>query len=200
MYQTWRKSSWKYSRSTIEDGVAETTKRLRQNCKKSLGKDTMTGHWEIMGLNTEPLIPSWNGFPEEIITKIVEFSGRVGSFVLTSLLAPAPAVISLWVAKWKLVSWLFIHQQTLCFKSLLTKISFLDVPHLWTARSITLERPALLVGLLLVLMLENQETSHVRLTVGTSGCFTIAPTGLTSWTKLVSIPMQLEGRSTISSI
>ena len=43
----------------------------------SLGKDTMTGHWEIMGLNiTEPFDTFWNGFPEEIITKIEEFSGR----------------------------------------------------------------------------------------------------------------------------
>lgn len=36
----------------------------------SLGKDTMTGHWEIMGLNiTEPFDTFWNGFPEEILTK-----------------------------------------------------------------------------------------------------------------------------------
>ncbi|HEM3463296.1 TPA: phosphopentomutase [Streptococcus suis] len=43
----------------------------------SLGKDTMTGHWEIMGLNiTEPFDTFWYGFPEEILTKIEEFSGR----------------------------------------------------------------------------------------------------------------------------
>ncbi|MFM0878188.1 phosphopentomutase [Streptococcus suis] len=43
----------------------------------SLGKDTMTGHWEIMGLNiTEPFDTFWDGFPEEILTKIEEFSGR----------------------------------------------------------------------------------------------------------------------------
>ncbi|KPJ23103.1 phosphopentomutase [Streptococcus phocae subsp. phocae] len=43
----------------------------------SLGKDTMTGHWEIMGLKiTEPFDTFWDGFPEEIITKIEEFSGR----------------------------------------------------------------------------------------------------------------------------
>lgn len=43
----------------------------------SLGKDTMTGHWEIMGLNiTEPFDTFWHGFPEEIITKIEDFSGR----------------------------------------------------------------------------------------------------------------------------
>ncbi|HEL0663750.1 TPA: phosphopentomutase [Streptococcus equi subsp. zooepidemicus] len=43
----------------------------------SLGKDTMTGHWEIMGLNiTEPFDTFWDGFPEEIIQKIEVFSGR----------------------------------------------------------------------------------------------------------------------------
>ncbi|CAM4272454.1 phosphopentomutase [Streptococcus penaeicida] len=43
----------------------------------SLGKDTMTGHWEIMGLNiTEPFDTFWDGFPEEILTKIEAFSGR----------------------------------------------------------------------------------------------------------------------------
>ncbi|KGR73407.1 phosphopentomutase [Streptococcus phocae subsp. salmonis] len=43
----------------------------------SLGKDTMTGHWEMMGLKiTEPFDTFWDGFPEEIITKIEEFSGR----------------------------------------------------------------------------------------------------------------------------
>lgn len=43
----------------------------------SLGKDTMTGHWEIMGLNiTEPFDTFLGGFPEEILTKIEEFSGR----------------------------------------------------------------------------------------------------------------------------
>ena len=36
----------------------------------------MTGHWEIMGLNiTEPFDTFWNGFPEEILTQIEEFSG-----------------------------------------------------------------------------------------------------------------------------
>lgn len=43
----------------------------------SNGKDTMTGHWEIMGLNiTEPFDTFWDGFPEEILVKIEEFSGR----------------------------------------------------------------------------------------------------------------------------
>ena len=44
--------------------------------EKSAGKDTMTGHWEIMGLI---LITRWvfpDGFPQELIRKIEAFSGR----------------------------------------------------------------------------------------------------------------------------
>lgn len=43
----------------------------------SVGKDTMTGHWEIMGLNIDkPFRVFPNGFPEELLEKIREFSGR----------------------------------------------------------------------------------------------------------------------------
>lgn len=43
----------------------------------SVGKDTMTGHWEIMGLNIKkPFRVFPNGFPEELLQKIEEFSKR----------------------------------------------------------------------------------------------------------------------------
>ena len=43
----------------------------------SVGKDTMTGHWEIMGLNIKtPFRVFPNGFPEELLKQIEEFSGR----------------------------------------------------------------------------------------------------------------------------
>jgi len=43
----------------------------------SVGKDTMTGHWEIMGLNIQkPFRVFPDGFPEELLKKIEEFSGR----------------------------------------------------------------------------------------------------------------------------
>ncbi|MBP1041304.1 phosphopentomutase [Vagococcus sp. BWB3-3] len=43
----------------------------------SVGKDTMTGHWEIMGLNIEtPFRVFPEGFPKELLAKISEFSGR----------------------------------------------------------------------------------------------------------------------------
>ena len=40
----------------------------------SVGKDTMTGHWELMGLKTEkPFKVYPEGFPEELIKKIEDF-------------------------------------------------------------------------------------------------------------------------------
>ncbi|MBA5729352.1 phosphopentomutase [Aerococcaceae bacterium INB8] len=43
----------------------------------SAGKDTMTGHWEIMGLRIDqPFRVFPEGFPDELIKKIETFSGR----------------------------------------------------------------------------------------------------------------------------
>lgn len=45
--------------------------------ERSVGKDTMTGHWELMGLLTHKPFPVYpDGFPKELITSIEEFSGR----------------------------------------------------------------------------------------------------------------------------
>lgn len=43
----------------------------------SSGKDTMTGHWELMGLRVDqPFRVFPNGFPKELLDKIEQFSGR----------------------------------------------------------------------------------------------------------------------------
>ncbi len=43
----------------------------------SVGKDTMTGHWEIMGLNNDtPFKVYPEGFPEELIKQLEEKTGR----------------------------------------------------------------------------------------------------------------------------
>ncbi|MCU6710103.1 phosphopentomutase [Paenibacillus sp. J5C_2022] len=45
--------------------------------ESSVGKDTMTGHWELMGLNiTVPFQTFPDGFPEELITRFEELTGR----------------------------------------------------------------------------------------------------------------------------
>jgi len=68
--------------SNIEEilGVPKAEKPLAYYTKLqelSVGKDTMTGHWEIMGLNIDqPFNVYPDGFPVELIHKIEELTGR----------------------------------------------------------------------------------------------------------------------------
>ena len=59
------------------DAPMAVVARLRE---KSNGKDTTTGHWEMMGIISERPMPTYpNGFPKELLD---EFSKRVGRGVL----------------------------------------------------------------------------------------------------------------------
>lgn len=68
--------------SNIKDikGIEKAEKPLAHFTKMeeaSVGKDTMTGHWELMGLKIEtPFRTFPEGFPEELINKIEQFSNR----------------------------------------------------------------------------------------------------------------------------
>ena len=43
----------------------------------SNGKDTTTGHWEMVGINSEQAFPTYpNGFPSDLIQKFEELTGR----------------------------------------------------------------------------------------------------------------------------
>lgn len=61
-------------------GVEKTTTSQAYWTKlteKSVGKDTMTGHWEIAGLQIDtPFRVFPNGFPQELLDKISAYSGR----------------------------------------------------------------------------------------------------------------------------
>ncbi|RCK73958.1 MAG: Phosphopentomutase [Ignavibacteriae bacterium] len=47
--------------------------------EKSKGKDSTTGHWELMGLVTEKEFPTYpSGFPEELLDKFLEFNSLNG--------------------------------------------------------------------------------------------------------------------------
>ena len=47
-------------------------------CEESVGKDTLTGHFELMGLKVTTPFPAFTdtGFPQELIDKLKEYSGR----------------------------------------------------------------------------------------------------------------------------
>lgn len=61
-------------------GIGKAEKPLAYYTKMqeaSAGKDTMTGHWEIMGLNINtPFNVFPDGFPEELISQLEEKTGR----------------------------------------------------------------------------------------------------------------------------
>ncbi|MED3624920.1 phosphopentomutase [Neobacillus thermocopriae] len=61
-------------------GIEKAEKPLAYYTKMmeaSNGKDTMTGHWEIMGLNIQtPFRVFPNGFPEELVSEIEKRTGR----------------------------------------------------------------------------------------------------------------------------
>jgi len=57
----------------------------------SVGKDTMTGHWEIMGLNIDkPFKVYPNGFPQELIAELEQ---RIGRKVIGNIPASGTAII-----------------------------------------------------------------------------------------------------------
>ena len=114
----------------------------------SLGKDTMTGHWEIMGLNiTEPFDTFWNGFPEEIISKIEKFSGRK---VIREANKPysGTAVIDDFGPRQMETGELIIYTSADPVLQIAAHEDVIPLDELYRiceyARSITLERPALL--------------------------------------------------------
>lgn len=59
--------------------------------EKSIGKDTVTGHWEIAGVVLEkPLNTYPNGFPEDIIK---EFESKIGRKILGNVVASGTEII-----------------------------------------------------------------------------------------------------------
>ncbi len=59
--------------------------------ERSVGKDTTTGHWELMGLVLEKPFPTYpNGFPDDVIT---EFTRRIGRDILGNKPASGTQII-----------------------------------------------------------------------------------------------------------
>jgi phosphopentomutase len=59
--------------------------------EKSAGKDSVTGHWELMGVVLDRAFPTFpNGFPPELIA---EFERRIGRLVLGNVVASGTAIL-----------------------------------------------------------------------------------------------------------
>lgn len=62
---------------TVGSPVANPTGAYLRIAESSRGKDTTTGHWEIAGIVSQKPFPTFpNGFPEEVIKKFSEATGR----------------------------------------------------------------------------------------------------------------------------
>ncbi|AIE85711.1 phosphopentomutase [Fimbriimonas ginsengisoli] len=70
---------------------ADATGRWGRLRELSMGKDSVTGHWEMMGVVTERPFPTYpNGFPADLIE---EFEARIGTRILGNKAASGTAII-----------------------------------------------------------------------------------------------------------
>ena len=61
----------------VVDEVEQPEAFYTKLSEASVGKDTMTGHWEIMGLNImQPFKVYPDGFPDELVKEIEDMTGR----------------------------------------------------------------------------------------------------------------------------
>jgi phosphopentomutase len=57
--------------------AAQPAARVARLRERSSGKDTITGHWEMMGIITERAFPTYpNGFPEELVARFTAIAGK----------------------------------------------------------------------------------------------------------------------------
>lgn len=62
---------------TCRQGVENPTASFARIQERSKGKDTTIGHWEIAGIYSEKPLPTFpNGFPDDIIKKFEEITGK----------------------------------------------------------------------------------------------------------------------------
>ena len=78
---------------TLRDGVPreDVTAAYGRMAERSAGKDSVTGHWELMGVVLERPFPTFpHGFPKELIA---EFEARIGRPSIGNVVASGTAVI-----------------------------------------------------------------------------------------------------------
>ncbi len=73
-------------------GIGEASRRHGRLRPLSMGKDSVTGHWEMMGAVVERPFPTYpRGFPAELVA---EFERRIGSKVIGNRPASGTAIIA----------------------------------------------------------------------------------------------------------
>ena len=65
--------------TAIYDGVITPIGAYGKAAELSNGKDTTTGHWEMVGIETKKAFPTYpDGFPEEVMKEFLEKTGLAG--------------------------------------------------------------------------------------------------------------------------
>ena len=71
--------------------AASPTAAYGRMAERSKGKDSVTGHWELMGIVLDRAFPTFpNGFPDEVIN---EFEQRIGRKSIGNVVASGTAII-----------------------------------------------------------------------------------------------------------
>lgn len=62
---------------TVGQPVEQPAAAYGRMAERSAGKDTTTGHWELMGLVSQKPMPTYpNGFPKEVLDRLSQETGR----------------------------------------------------------------------------------------------------------------------------
>lgn len=83
-----------FASAGIETPVGIEGRHVRYGRMKewSMGKDSVTGHWEMMGIHTEVAFPTYpNGFPADLVAA---FEARIGRKVIGNKAASGTAIIA----------------------------------------------------------------------------------------------------------
>src|SRR5689334_25335066 len=71
--------------------VATPTAAFGRMAERSKGKDSVTGHWELMGIVLDRAFPTFpHGFPTELIA---EFETRIGRTSIGNVVASGTTII-----------------------------------------------------------------------------------------------------------
>ena len=152
----------------------------------SVGKDTLTGHWEIMGLNVTRPFPSFTdtGFPSDLIKKLEEFSGRG---VIGNCNASGTEIIHDLGERQMKTGELIVYTSADSVLQIAAHEDIISVPELYKicayAREITLENPNWRVGRIIARPYVGTNKDNFSRTPNRHD-YAVSPSGITTLEKL----------------
>lgn len=152
----------------------------------SVGKDTLTGHWEIMGLKVDKPFPSFTdtGFPDDLIKKLEDFSGRN---VIGNCNASGTEIIHDLGERQMQTGELIVYTSADSVLQIAAHEEIIPVPELYKicdyARKITIENPAWQVGRIIARPYVGTSKDNFARTPNRHD-YAVSPSGITTLEKL----------------